>query len=87
MECKRLIQSGNLKEMTQRQYQNVYIIAPAILDYLSTVDKSTATMVAQSIKVDFEMTTSRATTVLKMLEREGKVKNFVKERVGYYSLI
>lgn len=72
---------------TSRQLQNENIVAPAILDYLSNVDKSTAIMVANSIKVDVEVTASRATAVLKMLVREGKVRNFVEGRVSYYSLM
>lgn len=71
---------------TKRQTENAEVLQPAVLEFLKGVDKATATMVAQGVTVDFEVTTSRATSALKALREKGKVTNFVEKRVSYYTL-
>ena len=78
--------SGSSKP-TKRQVENAEVLQPAILDYLATVDKATATMVAQNVEVPFEVTTSRATSALKALKECGKVINSIEKRVSYYALV
>ena len=77
--------SGSSKP-TKRQVENAEVLQPAVLSYLATVDKATATMVAQNVEVPFEVTTSRATSALKALEKSDKVVNSVEKRVSYYAL-
>ena len=77
--------SGSSKP-TKRQVENAEVLQPAVLTYLATVDKATATMVAQNVEVPFEVTTSRATSALKALEKSDKVVNSVEKRISYYAL-
>ena len=77
--------SGSSKP-TKRQVENAEVLQPAVLAYLATVDKATATMVAQNVGVPFEVTTSRATSALKTLEKADKVVNSIEKRVSYYAL-
>ena len=78
--------SGSSKP-TKRQVENAKVLQPAVLQFLATVEKATATQVAQGVNVPFEVTTSRATSALKALEKSDKVVNSVEKRVSYYALV
>ena len=78
--------SGSSKP-TKRQVENAEVLQPAVLQFLATVEKATATQVAQGVNVPFEVTTSRATSALKALEKSDKVVNSVEKRVSYYALV
>lgn len=78
--------NSSSKKPTKRQVENADVLQPAVLEFLATVDKATATTVANGVTVDFEVTTSRATSALKALREKGKVANFVEKRVSYYTL-
>ena len=77
--------SGSSKP-SKRQIENAEVLQPAVLTYLATVEKATATMVAQNVEVPFEVTTSRATSALKALEKSDKVVDSLEKRVSYYAL-
>jgi hypothetical protein len=74
------------KKVLERRKDNTEILQPAILEFLGTTERATATQIANGVAVPFEVTTSRATSALCELKASGKVTNIKEKRVSYYSL-
>lgn len=71
---------------TKRQEENVTILMPAIKAFLTTVDKATASQIANGVAVDFEVTAPRVTAQLTKLKKAGEVVNTKEKGVSYYSI-
>lgn len=71
---------------TKRQEENVTILMPAIKAFLATVDKATASQIANGVAVDFEVTAPRVTAQLTKLKKAGEVVNTKEKGVSYYSM-
>ena len=71
---------------SKRQEENEKILVPAIKAFLATVDKVTASQIANGVAVDFEVTAPRVTAQLTKLKKAGEVVNTKEKGVSYYSM-
>ena len=71
---------------SKRQEENEKILVPAIKVFLATVDKATASQIANGVAVDFEVTAPRVTAQLTKLKKAGEVVNTKEKGVSYYSI-
>ena len=71
---------------SKRQEENEKILVPAIKVFLATVDKATASQIANGVAVDFEVTAPRVTAQLTKLKKAGEVVNTKEKGVSYYSM-
>ena len=71
---------------SKRQEENEKILVPAIKAFLATVDKATASQIANGVAVDFEVTAPRVTAQLTKLKKAGEVVNTREKGVSYYSI-
>ena len=71
---------------SKRQEENEKVLVPAIKAFLATVDKATASQIANGVAVDFEVTAPRVTAQLTKLKKAGKVVNTKEKGVSYYSI-
>ena len=71
---------------SKRQEENEKILVPAIKAFLATVDKATASQIANGVAVDFEVTAPRVTAQLTKLKKVGEVVNTKEKGVSYYSM-
>ena len=71
---------------SKRQEENEKILVPAIKAFLATVDKATASQIANGVAVDFEVTAPRVTAQLTKLKKAGEVVNTREKGVSYYSM-
>ena len=71
---------------SKRQEENEKILVPAIKAFLATVDKATASQIANGVVVDFEVTAPRVTAQLTKLKKVGEVVNTKEKGVSYYSM-
>ena len=71
---------------SKRQEENEKILVPAIKAFLATVDKATASQIANGVAVDFEVTAPRVTAQLTKLKKTGEVVNTREKGVSYYSI-
>ena len=71
---------------SKRQEENEKILVPAIKVFLATVDKATASQIANGVAVDFEVTAPRVTAQLTKLKKAGEVVNTREKGVSYYSI-
>ena len=71
---------------SKRQEENEKVLVPAIKAFLATVDKATASQIANGVAVDFEVTAPRVTAQLTKLKKAGKVVNTKEKGVSYYSM-
>ena len=71
---------------SKRQEENEKVLVPAIKTFLATVDKATASQIANGVAVDFEVTAPRVTAQLTKLKKAGEVANVKEKGVSYYSI-
>ena len=71
---------------SKRQEENEKVLVPAIKAFLVTVDKATASQIANGVAVDFEVTAPRVTAQLTKLKKAGEVVNTREKGVSYYSM-
>ena len=71
---------------SKRQEENEKVLVPAIKVFLATVDKATASQIANGVAVDFEVTAPRVTAQLTKLKKAGEVVNTREKGVSYYSM-
>ena len=71
---------------SKRQEENEKVLVPAIKAFLATVDKATASQIANGVAVDFEVTAPRVTAQLTKLKKAGEVVNTREKGVSYYSM-
>ena len=71
---------------SKRQEENEKVLVPAIKVFLATVDKATASQIANGVAVDFEVTAPRVTAQLTKLKKAGEVVNTKEKGVSYYSM-
>ena len=71
---------------SKRQEENEKVLVPAIKAFLATVDKATASQIANGVAVDFEVTAPRVTAQLTQLKKAGEVVNTREKGVSYYSI-
>ena len=71
---------------SKRQEENEKVLVPAIKAFLATVDKATASQIANGVAVDFEVTAPRVTAQLTKLKKTGEVVNTKEKGVSYYSM-
>ena len=71
---------------SKRQEENEKVLVPAIKTFLATVDKATASQIANGVAVDFEVTAPRVTAQLTKLKKTGEVVNTREKGVSYYSI-
>ena len=71
---------------SKRQEENEKILVPAIKAFLATVDKATASQIANGVAVDFEVTAPRVTAQLTKLKKADEVVNTREKGVSYYSI-
>ena len=71
---------------SKRQEENEKVLVPAIKVFLATVDKATASQIANGVAVDFEVTAPRVTAQLTKLKKAGEVVNTREKGVSYYSI-
>ena len=71
---------------SKRQEENEKILVPAIKAFLATVEKATASQIANGVAVDFEVTAPRVTAQLTKLKKAGEVVNTREKGVSYYSI-
>ena len=71
---------------SKRQEENEKVLVPAIKAFLATVDKATASQIANGVAVDFEVTAPRITAQLTKLKKAGEVVNTKEKGVSYYSM-
>ena len=71
---------------SKRQEENEKVLVPAIKAFLATVDKATASQIANGVAVDFEVTAPRVTAQLTKLKKAGEVVNTKEKGVSYYSI-
>ena len=71
---------------SKRQEENEKVLVPAIKAFLATVDKATASQIANGVAVDFEVTAPRVTAQLTKLKKVGEVVNTKEKGVSYYSM-
>ena len=71
---------------SKRQEENEKILVPAIKVFLATVEKATASQIANGVAVDFEVTAPRVTAQLTKLKKAGEVVNTREKGVSYYSI-
>ena len=71
---------------SKRQEENEKVLVPAIKVFLATVDKATASQIANGVAVDFEVTAPRITAQLTKLKKAGEVVNTKEKGVSYYSM-
>lgn len=71
---------------SKRQEENEKILVPAIKAFLATVDKATASQIANGVAVDFEVTAPRVTAQLTKLKKADEVVNTKEKGVSYYSI-
>ena len=71
---------------SKRQEENEKVLVPAIKVFLATVEKATASQIANGVAVDFEVTAPRVTAQLTKLKKAGEVVNTKEKGVSYYSI-
>ena len=71
---------------SKRQEENEKVLVPAIKAFLATVDKATASQIANGVAVNFEVTAPRVTAQLTKLKKVGEVVNTKEKGVSYYSM-
>lgn len=71
---------------SKRQEENEKVLVPAIKAFLATVDKATASQIANGVAVDFEVTAPRVTAQLTKLKKAGEVVNTREKGISYYSI-
>lgn len=71
---------------SKRQEENEKVLVPAIKAFLVTVEKATASQIANGVAVDFEVTAPRVTAQLTKLKKAGEVVNTKEKGVSYYSM-
>ena len=71
---------------SKRQEENEKILVPAIKVFLATVEKATASQIANGVAVDFEVTAPRVTAQLTKLKKAGEIVNTKEKGVSYYSM-
>ena len=71
---------------SKRQEENEKVLVPAIKAFLATVEKATASQIANGVAVDFEVTAPRVTAQLTKLKKAGEVVNTKEKGVSYYSM-
>ena len=71
---------------SKRQEENEKVLVPAIKVFLATVEKATASQIANGVAVDFEVTAPRVTAQLTKLKKAGEVVNTREKGVSYYSI-
>ena len=71
---------------SKRQEENEKVLVPAIKAFLATVNKATASQIANGVAVDFEVTAPRVTAQLTKLKKAGEVVNTREKGVSYYSM-
>lgn len=71
---------------SKRQEENEKVLVPAIKAFLATVDKATASQIANGVAVDFEVTAPRVTAQLTKLKKADEVVNTREKGVSYYSI-
>ena len=71
---------------SKRQEENEKVLVPAIKVFLATVEKATASQIANGVAVDFEVTAPRVTAQLTKLKKAGEVVNTKEKGVSYYSM-
>ena len=71
---------------SKRQEENEKVLVHAIKAFLATVDKATASQIANGVAVDFEVTAPRVTAQLTKLKKTGEVVNTKEKGVSYYSM-
>lgn len=71
---------------SKRQEENEKVLVPAIKAFLATVDKATASQIANGVAVDFEVTAPRVTAQLTKLKKAEEVVNTREKGVSYYSI-
>lgn len=71
---------------SKRQEENENVLVPAIKAFLATVDKATASQIANGVAVDFEVTAPRVTAQLTKLKKAEEVVNTREKGVSYYSI-
>ena len=71
---------------SKRQEENEKVLVPAIKAFLATVDKATASQIANGVAVDFEVTAPRVTAQLTKLKKAGEIVNTKEKGVSYYSI-
>lgn len=71
---------------SKRQEENEKVLVPAIKAFLATVDKATASQIANGVAVDFEVTAPRVTAQLTKLKKADEVVNTREKGVSYYSM-
>ena len=71
---------------SKRQEENEKVLVPAIKAFLATVNKATASQIANGVAVDFEVTAPRVTAQLTKLKKAGEVVNTKEKGVSYYSM-
>ena len=71
---------------SKRQEENEKVLVPAIKAFLATVEKATASQIANGVAVDFEVTAPRVTAQLTKLKKVGEVVNTREKGVSYYSM-
>ena len=71
---------------SKRQEENEKVLVPAIKAFLATVDKATASQIANGVAVDFEVTAPRVTAQLTKLKKTGEVVKTKEKGVSYYAM-
>ena len=71
---------------SKRQEENEKVLVPAIKVFLATVDKATASQIANGVVVAFDVTAPRVTAQLTKLKKAGEVVNTKEKGVSYYSM-
>ena len=82
---KKKSKSGSDKP-TKRQIENKEIVEPAILEFLATVEKATATEITNNINVD-NVSVPRISAILKKLIESKKVVRLVIKGTPYFSIV
>ena len=73
---------------SKRQEENEKVLVPAIKAFLATVDKATASQIANGVATDtgLEVTAPRVTAQLTKLKKASEVVNTKEKGVSYYSI-
>jgi len=82
---KKKSKSGSDKP-TKRQIENKEVVEPAILEFLATVEKATATEITNNINVD-NVSVPRISAILKKLIESKKVVRLVIKGTPYFSIV
>ena len=73
---------------SKRQKENIEKVAPSLKKVLATVDRATASQLAEMVATDtgLEITAPRITAQLTKLKESGEVVNVKEKGVSWYSL-